>query len=155
MKICFRALLATLQLISLSSTAQESPNREVSKSQEPPPQASSVSPRAPAHDGSHDFDFLIGNWKAHVRRLPDRLVGSNNWIEYNGISNHKSCSIRMRTLRSSRSIILRASAHQRADASDLQSGIAPVVDLHSRAGQSHAEPAAGGWRVQWKPRRVL
>jgi hypothetical protein len=31
----------------------------------------------------------IGNWKAHVRRLPDRLVGSNNWIEYNGISNHK------------------------------------------------------------------
>src|SRR5438046_9668642 len=44
---------------------------------------------APAHDGSHDFDFLIGNWKAHVRRLPDRLVGSNNWIDYNGISNHK------------------------------------------------------------------
>jgi hypothetical protein len=43
----------------------------------------------PARDGSHDFDFLIGNWKAHVRRLPDRLVGSNNWIEYNGISNHK------------------------------------------------------------------
>jgi hypothetical protein len=35
---------------------------------------------APAHDGSHDFD---------VRRLPDRLVGSNNWIEYDGISNHK------------------------------------------------------------------
>ena len=44
---------------------------------------------APAHDGSHDFDFLIGNSKAHVRRIPDRLVGSNNWIEYNGISNHK------------------------------------------------------------------
>ena len=44
---------------------------------------------APVRDGSHDFDFLIGNWKAHVRRLPDRLVGSNNWIEYNGISNHK------------------------------------------------------------------
>jgi hypothetical protein len=43
----------------------------------------------PPHDGSHDFDFLIGNWKAHVRRLPDRLVGSNNWIEYDGISNHK------------------------------------------------------------------
>jgi hypothetical protein len=40
-------------------------------------------------DGAHDFDFLIGNWKAHVRRLPDRLNGSNTWIEYNGISNHK------------------------------------------------------------------
>jgi hypothetical protein len=27
----------------------------------------------PQLDGSHDFDFIIGNWKAHVRRLPDRL----------------------------------------------------------------------------------
>ena len=44
---------------------------------------------ADQHDGSHDFDFLIGNWKAHVRRLPDRLVGSHAWIEYDGISNHK------------------------------------------------------------------
>ena len=43
----------------------------------------------PQRDGSHDFDFLIGNWKAHVRRLPDRLNGSNTWVEYDGISNHK------------------------------------------------------------------
>lgn len=43
----------------------------------------------PAHDGSHDFDFLIGDWKAHVRRLPDRLVGSTDWIEYDGVSRHK------------------------------------------------------------------
>jgi hypothetical protein len=42
-----------------------------------------------AHDGAHDFDFLIGDWKAHVRRLPDRLVGSNKWVTYDGISNHK------------------------------------------------------------------
>lgn len=40
-------------------------------------------------DGAHDFDFLIGNWRAHVWRLPDRLVGSNRWIEYRGKSNHK------------------------------------------------------------------
>jgi hypothetical protein len=43
----------------------------------------------PQRDGSHDFDFLIGNWKAHVRRLPDRLNKSNIWVEYDGISNHK------------------------------------------------------------------
>lgn len=43
----------------------------------------------PQRDGSHDFDFVIGNWKAHVRRLPDRLNNSTNWIEYDGISNHK------------------------------------------------------------------
>lgn len=43
----------------------------------------------PQRDGSYDFDFLIGDWKAHVRRLPDRLNNSNTWVEYNGISNHK------------------------------------------------------------------
>jgi len=43
----------------------------------------------PQRDGSHNFDFLIGNWKAHVRRLPDRLNNSTIWIEYEGISNHK------------------------------------------------------------------
>jgi hypothetical protein len=43
----------------------------------------------PQRDGSHDFDFLIGDWKAHVRRLPDRLNKSDVWVEYDGISNHK------------------------------------------------------------------
>ena len=52
-------------------------------SQSPP------APTLPQRDGSHDFDFLIGDWKAHVRRLPDRLNGSNAWDEYDGISNHK------------------------------------------------------------------
>jgi hypothetical protein len=46
---------------------------------------------APAaqRDGSHDFDFLIGDWKVHLRRLPDRLNGSTQWIDYDGISRHK------------------------------------------------------------------
>ena len=43
----------------------------------------------PQRDGAHDFDFIIGDWKAHVRRLPDRLNGSTQWIEYDGISRHK------------------------------------------------------------------
>jgi hypothetical protein len=48
-----------------------------------------TAPPVPLRDGAHDFDFLIGDWKAHVRRLPDRLNGSNIWIEYDGISRHK------------------------------------------------------------------
>jgi hypothetical protein len=40
-------------------------------------------------DGSHDFDFLIGDWKAHVRGLPERLKPSNVWVEYDGISNQR------------------------------------------------------------------
>jgi hypothetical protein len=53
--------------------------------------ATTLAPAAPdpTHDGAHDFDFLIGDWKAHLKRLPDRLVGSTKWIEYDGISNHK------------------------------------------------------------------
>ena len=83
-------MLATLQLSLLSLTAQESPAPGVSASQQQPSPTSGVSATvAPLRDGAHDFDFVIGNWKAHVRRLPDRLVGSTTWIEYDGISNHK------------------------------------------------------------------
>ncbi|HZC21809.1 MAG TPA: hypothetical protein VE866_00600 [Candidatus Binatia bacterium] len=56
-----------------------------------PAQTASTTPNPallPQRDGSHDFDFLIGDWKAHVRRLPDRLNNSNVWVEYDGISNH-------------------------------------------------------------------
>ncbi len=51
--------------------------------------AAATAPPAAQHDGGHDFDFLIGDWKAHVRRLPERLNGSTKWIEYDGISRHK------------------------------------------------------------------
>ena len=52
-------------------------------------QSTSNPANLPQLDGSHDFDFLIGDWKAHVRRLPDRLNNSNTWVVYDGISNHK------------------------------------------------------------------
>src|SRR5215471_1684550 len=55
----------------------------------PNSQASANGSAVAQGDGSHDFDFLIGDWKAHVRRLPERLKGSNVWVEYDGISNHK------------------------------------------------------------------
>jgi hypothetical protein len=48
------------------------------------------------HDGSHDFDFLIGDWKAHLRRMIDRKTGvttsdprTGTWVEYNGVCNDK------------------------------------------------------------------
>src|SRR5947208_16065371 len=90
MKTSLIYLLATLQLSLLSSTAQESPAPGVSTSQQQPSQPSAVSAQAaPLRDGAHDFDFLIGNWKAHVRRLPDRRVGSTAWVEYDRIPDHK------------------------------------------------------------------
>lgn len=41
----------------------------------------------PAHaqrDGQHDFDFEIGTWKTHLRRLQRPLSGSTTWVEYEG-----------------------------------------------------------------------
>jgi len=37
-------------------------------------------------DGQHDFDFEIGAWKTHLRRLVHPLTGSTTWIEYEGTS---------------------------------------------------------------------
>lgn len=40
---------------------------------------------APAYpDGSHDFDFNIGTWHTHIRRLRDPLSGSTAWTELDG-----------------------------------------------------------------------
>ena len=36
------------------------------------------------NDGRNDFDFLIGKWKVHHRRLVERLKGSTEWMEFEG-----------------------------------------------------------------------
>jgi hypothetical protein len=35
-------------------------------------------------EGQHDFDWDIGTWKTHQRRLLHPLTGSTTWVEYNG-----------------------------------------------------------------------
>ena len=35
-------------------------------------------------DGQHDFDFEIGSWKTHLKRLVRPLTGSTTWVEYTG-----------------------------------------------------------------------
>jgi hypothetical protein len=37
-------------------------------------------------DGQHDFDFEIGSWKIHLKRLDSRLTGSTTWVEFDGTS---------------------------------------------------------------------
>ena len=37
-------------------------------------------------DGQHGFDFEIGAWKIHLKRLEHRLTGSTTWIEFDGTS---------------------------------------------------------------------
>jgi NIPSNAP len=39
-----------------------------------------------ARDGARDFDFWMGSWKVHNRRLRERLKGSTNWDEFGSTS---------------------------------------------------------------------
>lgn len=57
-----------------------------------PAQSQTSSPKAEAHradterDGQHDFDFEIGRWKIHLKRLLNPLTGSTTWAEFDGTS---------------------------------------------------------------------
>jgi hypothetical protein len=37
-------------------------------------------------DGQHDFDFEIGTWRTHLKRLAHPLSGSSEWLEYEGVT---------------------------------------------------------------------
>ena len=37
-------------------------------------------------DGQHDFDFEMGTWKTHLKRLLHPLTDSTTWVEYEGTS---------------------------------------------------------------------
>ena len=46
----------------------------------------STAAASPDRDGSRDFDFELGTWKTHVKRLDRPLSGGGAWIEYEGTS---------------------------------------------------------------------
>jgi hypothetical protein len=49
-------------------------------SQSAAPAATATQP----HDGQHDFDFLVGSWNIHLKRLLHPLTGSQEWAEFDG-----------------------------------------------------------------------
>lgn len=54
-----------------------------SNSPKPAPNAVSAEQNS---GGQHDFDFELGNWKIHLKRLLNPLTGSSNWVEFDGTS---------------------------------------------------------------------
>ncbi len=69
-------LLLTLAGLLLGSVAPAQAYEEI-----PPP-----SHAAPYLAGLHDFDFLVGDWRVHHRRLKERLAGCREWVEFDGTS---------------------------------------------------------------------
>ena len=67
----FACLLAMLLLPALPALAQQ-------QAADRPMAAATL------HDGQHDFDFEIGTWKTHLKRLVRPLSGSSEWTEYEG-----------------------------------------------------------------------
>lgn len=48
------------------------------------PSANGAPQAATERDGQKDFDFNLGTWKTHIRRLVQPLTGSTTWVDLNG-----------------------------------------------------------------------
>jgi hypothetical protein len=59
------------------------PARGPAQPQPPAPQGLQAGVATP-RDGQHDFDFDMGSWKIHMRRLRHPLTGSSEWFEMDG-----------------------------------------------------------------------
>lgn len=68
-----------LPLTLAAGTLAIAPMSSVLGSQDPPP------PQSTANlSGLHDFDFLVGEWRVHHRRLKERLADNHEWVEFEG-----------------------------------------------------------------------
>jgi hypothetical protein len=47
---------------------------------------SAATEAAEPHSPVHDFDFYMGKWQVHHRRLKKRLAGNDEWQEFEGTS---------------------------------------------------------------------
>jgi hypothetical protein len=91
---------------------------------------SNAAPPTSQRGGSHDFDSLIGDWRAHVRRLPERLVGSTQWVEYDGISRHKKLLDSNANLEE-----FEVDGRDKGDSRGFSRQQAPIITFHSVTGR--------------------
>jgi len=76
MRVCLMVCSLTGALQPVQGLAQQNSGASTATPQDTPAK----------RDGQRDFDFEIGTWKTHVKRLQRPLTGSNTWVEYEGSS---------------------------------------------------------------------
>ena len=76
-----RRVSGVCRLLVLSMFAVLSTGVPLAQNKTSPPAASEK-----AHDGQHDFDFELGHWNIHLKKLQHPLTGATTWVEFDGTS---------------------------------------------------------------------
>jgi hypothetical protein len=92
-----------------------------------------VEPVTAQRDGSHDFDFELGEWTVHLSRRLQPLTGSDTWVEYEGTS------------------VVRKVWDGRANLGELEvdGSSGPIEGLSLRL----YDPESRQWRIHWASSR--
>jgi hypothetical protein len=56
----------------------------LSEAQSPPGSGEKKNQTESKASGLHDFDFLVGHWRVHHRKLKERLANNHDWAEFEG-----------------------------------------------------------------------
>jgi hypothetical protein len=86
--LCTLGFIACVGYVCVQSNASPVSPRKPSES----PVASAQEPvvgqsaRDTSRSGQHDFDFELGSWRIHLKRLVHPLTGSSTWVEFDGTS---------------------------------------------------------------------
>ena len=79
MRLLHRVIVAVPMMLAISAMPAARPSQDTPKTV----QSADLS-------GLHDFDFFVGRWRTHSRRLKERCAGSHDWEQFDGtIHNYK------------------------------------------------------------------
>jgi hypothetical protein len=84
--------------------------------------------------GLHAFDFIAGKWRAHHRKLKERLAGSHDWVEFDGTQDAR--------------IVLGGYANEDDNVFNIPGGAYRGVTLRSY------DPKTGLWSIWWLDGRM-
>jgi Protein of unknown function (DUF1579) len=75
-------IIRALVVVALFGLAEAAIGNASAQTAAPPRVPSDKTREAPK--ALHDFDFLVGNWRVHHRKLKVRLANNHEWVEFEG-----------------------------------------------------------------------